>query len=165
MDQFVVRVYGQPAPQGSKRYVGQSKAGKGIIVNASSKLTPWRNDVCVQAIAELDRLDRPAPFSCAVSVHMAFAFNRPKSIKRSKRPYMSIAPDLSKLVRSTEDALTDAGVWLDDSLVVALTATKDYVGEGQAQLDRPGCVIWVHPVVPWEMPPGRGSARLELEAG
>ncbi len=161
MDNFLLWVYGQPAPQGSKRFVGVSKAGKGIIVNASDKLTPWRNQVCVQAIEELDRLGRPAPFSCAVWVDMDFTFLRPKSIKPSKRPHMSIAPDLSKLVRSTEDALKDAGVFEDDSLVVKMSASKNYANEGKLSMDRPGCVIRIRPVVPLELPPGRG--RLELE--
>jgi crossover junction endodeoxyribonuclease RusA len=162
MDQFTVTVYGLPAPQGSKRFMGMSKAGKGIIVNTSTALTPWRNEVVSVSTRELDAMGRPAPFSCAVILEAHFSFTRPKSVKRSNRPHMSIAPDLSKLVRSTEDGLKDAGVFVDDALIVAIYCSKQYVDEGAYSLDRQGCRIVVRPVVPWEMPPGRG--RVELEA-
>ena len=40
------------------------------------------------------------------------------------------APDLSKLLRSTEDALTQAGAWKDDARVVEYKAlTKHFVGD------------------------------------
>jgi crossover junction endodeoxyribonuclease RusA len=162
MDQFFVTVYALPAPQGSKRFMGTSKGGRAIITNTSPALTPWRNEVVASSIRELDALGRPAPFSCAVSLEVHFSFLRPKSATRSKRPYMSIAPDLSKLVRSTEDGLKDAGVFQDDALIVQLIATKQYVNEGPGALDRQGARITVRSVVPWDLPPGRG--RLELEA-
>jgi len=50
-------------------------------------------------------------------------------------------PDLSKLVRSTEDALTEAGIWKDDARVVECFASKRYPNEGPDALDVPGCVI------------------------
>lgn len=156
-------MYGQPAPQGSKKFQGMTKAGKGIIREASNKLAPWRNCVCTQAIEALDRIGRPAPIAIAVRVELYFTFLRPASVKRSKRPHMSIAPDLSKLVRATEDGLTDAGVWVDDALVVQLIAGKCYSHEAPWALDRSGCFIVVEPVVPLDMPPGRGL--LELETG
>lgn len=155
-------MWGLPAPQGSKKFFGVSKTtGKARIGDTSPNLVPWRNAVSDAASRELDRLDRPAPFSVAVSLLVWFTFDRPVSVKRSKRPHMSIAPDLSKLVRSTEDALKDAGVIKDDSLIILLSAGKSYVGEAAYALDRPGAFIRLHPVVAWDMPPGRG--RLELE--
>ena len=35
-----ITVMGQPAPQGSKRYVGQSKAGRGILEGHSHMRMP-----------------------------------------------------------------------------------------------------------------------------
>lgn len=156
-----ITVYGKPSPQGSKKFMGTTKAGKGIIMENSPKLIPWRNAVSEAAVKELDRLERPAPFSCALFVVMIFTFARPKSVKVSKRPYVSVYPDLSKLVRATEDALTDAGVWDDDALVVGTESRKHYANEGLAALDRPGCYIRITPVLPLDMPPGRGLLELE----
>ena len=45
-------------------------------------------------------------------------------------------PDLSKLVRATEDALVDGGLIKDDSCVFAMWATKRYATTGP-----PGCTI------------------------
>ena len=80
-----------------------------------------------------------------VRVRMVFTLPRPAAAK--KREYPHTKPDLSKLVRATEDALTDAGVWEDDARVVELTAAKAYPiiphVPGTEILDRPGCVITI----------------------
>jgi crossover junction endodeoxyribonuclease RusA len=59
-------------------------------------------------------------------------------------------PDLSKLCRSTEDALTDAGVWADDARVVRYgDLGKVYVSSPDPDaLDVPGAVIRVRAYVP-----------------
>jgi Holliday junction resolvase RusA-like endonuclease len=157
-----ITVYGKPSPQGSKKFMGISKQGKGILMENSPKLIPWRNAVSAAAQEELDRIGRPAPFDCPLSVMMVFTFLRPGSVKRSKRSHPSVYPDLSKIVRATEDALTDAGVWCDDALVVDLFARKTYQNEDHWALDRAGCFLRILPVLPLGMPPGRGY--LELEA-
>lgn len=156
-------MYGKPSPQGSKKFMGVTKAGKGILMENSPKLIPWRNAVSEAATKELDRLGRPAPFDCALDVMMVFTFLRPKSVSRSKRLYPSVYPDLSKIVRATEDALTDAGVWCDDALVVKLQTMKTYQNEAHWALDRAGCVIHIGPVLPLDTPPGRGYELLQLE--
>lgn len=155
-------VYGIPSPQGSKKFMGKNSQGKAIMLENSPKLIPWRNEVSLAASRELDRIGRPAPFDCALDVMMVFTFLRPKSAPKSKRAHPSVYPDLSKIVRATEDALTDAGVWKDDALVVLLQARKTYQNESHWALDRPGCVIHIAPVLALDMPPGRG--HLELEA-
>jgi Holliday junction resolvase RusA-like endonuclease len=50
-----------------------------------------------------------------------------------------VRPDLDKLLRSTLDGLTDAGVWRDDSQVVSISAAKVYAKNG----DTPGVIIEV----------------------
>jgi hypothetical protein len=42
---MIIRAYGTPATQGSKRYLGVTKAGRGRVVETSSKTAPWRSDV------------------------------------------------------------------------------------------------------------------------
>ncbi len=67
-----------------------------------------------------------AYFTEAVSLDIEFWFPRPKSVKPSKRPHLTTKPDLSKLVRGAEDALTGV-LFRDDSQVVTLVASKRYV--------------------------------------
>jgi Holliday junction resolvase RusA-like endonuclease len=47
-------------------------------------------------------------------------------LKPSARPWPISAPDLDKLVRCISDAVTDAGLWHDDSQVVSIKAAKRY---------------------------------------
>lgn len=159
-------VYGHPAPQGSKKFMGRTATGKGIIVDSSDSTEPWRADVKASAEGYMERYDLPA-ITCAVQVRMVFTFLRPASVKRAKRPHPSVYPDLSKLARSTEDALTAAGVWKDDALVVGYTRlAKVYANEDVEALARSGCQILIEPApVGIAMGlPGLMVPPLELEA-
>jgi Holliday junction resolvase RusA-like endonuclease len=141
-------VYGTPAPQGSKRYLGRTKAGRGIIVEANDNTAPWRSDVMTAA---RDAAYETPPYEGALVARMVFSFWRPKTVKFNKRPFPSTTPDLSKLLRSTEDALSAAGVWKDDALVVEYTrVAKVYVDEDPEALERPGAIIWVQTLVDLE---------------
>lgn len=141
--EFSVR--GIPAPQGSKRHVG-----RGIMVESSKKVRPWRDAVRAEAVAgfvDQKPLDEP------VRVQMVFTFLRPASHYRTGKnagllrdgapTAPGVMPDLSKLIRSTEDALTEAGVWRDDARVVEVSARKVYAGEHPDALDSPGAVVRV----------------------
>lgn len=142
-------VYGEPGAQGSKRFVRTTATGKGIMIENSAKVEPWRQDVKQAAEAVLETLGRPPPFQEAVVARMVFTFLRPASVKRAKRPYPSVTPDLSKLCRSTEDALTSAGVWKDDALLVEyVRLAKVYANEDPDALDRSGALIIILPLVP-----------------
>lgn len=153
-------MYGIPAPQGSKRPVRNQHTGKIATIENSPKLAPWRQDVKHAAEAVLETLGRPQPFQGAVVVRMVFSVARPASVKRSKRPYPSVAPDVLKLGRAVEDALTAAGVWRDDCLVVEYTRlAKVYCGEDPEALDRPGVLILIGELIDSEVlegtPPGK----------
>lgn len=131
-------VFGTPAPQGSKKYVGLANSGRGILVESSKKVRPWRQDV--KAAAEAMR-DGGATIDEPVRVRMVFTLPKPTSAPKRKRTYPSKKPDLSKLVRSTEDALTDAGIWRDDSRVVECVARKVFPNEDEESLSAPGVRI------------------------
>lgn len=124
MTVWQLRVHGLPAPQGSKRHVGG-----GRMIEASKKVAPWRAAI----VAEADRmgltdlgLDGPITARCT--------FYLPRPIKHRKRDglrddaptWPAKVPDLDKLLRSTFDALTTAGVWRDDAQVVVISASKRY---------------------------------------
>ena len=108
-------VRGIPAPQGSKRYLGN-----GIHVESSKKVAPWRDAVRLAAVEEMNGV---TPFDGPLELAVTFILVRPGIVKRDM-PH--VRPDLDKLVRSTMDALTDAGVWGDDSQVVRIVASKVY---------------------------------------
>jgi Holliday junction resolvase RusA-like endonuclease len=156
-------VYGRPAPQGSKQafpiYKGKRGAkvftGKVAQVEMSKYVKPWRAEVAKAA----RELGLAGPIQGPVSVDMVFTQVRPKShyrtganshlLRDSAPPVWCIAPDLSKLVRSTEDALKGI-VWTDDKAVVEYgRLAKCYSdAEDPDVLDQPGAVIRVRPFVP-----------------
>jgi Holliday junction resolvase RusA-like endonuclease len=124
-------VYGTPGPQGSKRFVG-----KGVMIESSKKVKPWREAV-VWAAREVGRC-----VAGPVEVEMVFTVRKPASAPKRRKTWPSTKPDVSKLARSTEDALTDAGVWEDDARVVQYKRlAKVFPGEDVDALDVPGAVI------------------------
>lgn len=135
---YRIVVYGSPAPQGSKKFVGMA-GGHGVMVESSKKVKPWREDV--KAAALLVRNGRP-PLDAPLRVRMVFTVPKPASAPKTRRTWPMRKPDVSKLVRSTEDALTDAGIWVDDARVVEYgRVAKAYAGEDTEALEACGAVI------------------------
>jgi len=112
---MIITVHGTPAPQGSKRHVG-----RGVMIESSKMVKPWREAVKWAAIEVLVG----AGFTGPVTVEVDFYFPHPKTGKR--RATHSVKPDIDKLLRSTFDALKDAGVFEDDSRICDVTARKHY---------------------------------------
>lgn len=122
-----MRVFGTPAPQGSKRHVGG-----GRMVEASKKVTPWREAVVSEAIraGHADsRLDGPIRISVTFYLQRPAGHSGARGIKPSAPDWPHRVPDLDKLLRSTFDALTQASVWADDARVVLVTAIKTYADQ------------------------------------
>lgn len=121
--EVTITVYGTPAPQGSKRHVGG-----GRMIEMSKRLAPWREAVKEAALRAREAAGNPPPLTGPLHVEMTFDIKRPKGHYRTGRNahllrdgaprFPAQAPDLSKLARATEDALTDAGAWADDALAV-----------------------------------------------
>ena len=124
-------VSGIPAPQGSKRHVGN-----GRMIESSKKVKPWREAVARVASAHL--LDEPVDGHLRVIIR--FELPPPKKSRFGNRP--AGPPDLDKLVRSTLDGLTASGLIVDDARVVSLTATKHWA------LDISGASISIEPLTP-----------------
>ena len=134
-------VHGEPAPQGSKKFVGMIN-GHGMLAESSKKVKPWRQDVVAAAIKAREDAGDFAPFDCPLSVRMVFTLPKPKSAPKRKTIYAMRKPDVSKLARSTEDALTTAAIWTDDSRVVEYERlAKVYPREDPEALTSPGVVI------------------------
>jgi Holliday junction resolvase RusA-like endonuclease len=139
MKTLKIVVRGTPAPQGSKRFVGRAKCGRGILVESSAKVRPWRQDVRAAALEA--RGDAPS-IAGPVNVSMVFTLAKPASAPRRRRTWPAKRPDLSKLVRAVEDGLVEAGVLRDDAQIVELLAVKAYPDEPWSDvLDTPGVVV------------------------
>lgn len=135
MSQQVIEFYihGIPAPQGSKRHVGN-----GRMVESSKKVKPWRQDVTAAAIDAIEQAKGFERFTGPVRVEITFFFPRPKyhygtgrnanALKPSAPTHHASKPDLDKCVRSTFDALTTSGIWADDSQAAQLLAQKTFHG-------------------------------------
>lgn len=81
-----------------------------------------------------------------VAVEMVFTWPKPKSAPKTRVTYPDRKPDIDKLIRSTLDAIMQAGTIEDDARVVSLSAAKRYPNEGPDALDVPGAVIRVRQV-------------------
>lgn len=114
----IFRVYGIPAPQGSKAFKG-IRGGHAILVESSKEVKPWREAVKWAAIES-----KSVKTEGAVVVTINFFLPCPKSCTPASPP--AKRPDLDKLIRSTMDALTDVGLIDDDSRVVKLVCQKFY---------------------------------------
>ena len=129
-DSFSFTVFGvDPAPQGSKKYVGSRRTASGanipLIIESSPKLPAWRkavNDAVIQGMHDSGDLSK---FDGAVKVEAVFYLTRKPSVKRE---WPIVPPDVDKLTRGLLDACK--AVWTDDALVVRLEVSKKYaVGE------------------------------------
>lgn len=144
---FSLLVFGIPGPQGSKKAVGTRRSKKGgrvpVLVESSAKVKPWRDAVVKAAEEEIQRLGAWAKLDGPLVGEMHFTLPAPQKMPRGRVAH-TVYPDLSKLLRSTEDALTSAGIWADDARVVRYRdLSKTYPGLGARALDRPGVVLHV----------------------
>jgi Holliday junction resolvase RusA-like endonuclease len=133
----IITAVGAPVPQGSKKHVGN-----GVMIESAQGLERWRNTV--KAAALLARIEQgtPPPLDEPLEVSMIFTIRKPVSAPKRRRSWPSRKPDLSKLIRAAEDALTDAGTWADDARAVAYRDTrKVFPGEHPLALDVPGVII------------------------
>lgn len=110
-------VTGRPAPQGSKNI-----GAHGSMREASRFLAVWRKQILIRAMeARLAAPDQWPTFDGAVSVQTTFYTARPIGTQ-FKMPIGP--PDVDKLARAVLDALTQAGVYADDSRVIDLHVRK-----------------------------------------
>lgn len=121
-------VHGTPAPQGSKRYLGN-----GRMVEASQRVAPWREAVrheVQKAMAGQPPLTGPVSLNVAFYLPRARSHFGPKGLRPgAPRWPISRRGDLDKYVRAIGDALTQGGAYLDDSQIVSIVAVKRYVDD------------------------------------
>ena len=120
-------------PQGSKKAFVQN--GRAILVESSKDF--YKARIEFEQIISYEahstgwkRLAKDVP----VKVELVFISVKPKSA--AKRIWHTVKPDIDKQVRFCLDAITNANnVWMDDSQVVELVASKKYGEENQTWIE------------------------------
>jgi crossover junction endodeoxyribonuclease RusA len=130
------RVYGVPAPQGSKKgFVVNGRVN--MVEQSHKKLKPWREEISDAGARVMDGRD---PLDGPLFVNITFFMKRPAKPKFTDYP--AVFPDVDKITRSVLDALKMAGVIVDDARVVACMATKVFAATPEEQ----GAMITVGPI-------------------
>lgn len=122
-----LNVLGTPAPQGSKRHVGH-----GVMVESSKAVQPWREAIVSEALrAGHAGALLPGPIRVGVIHYLP----RPKGHHGARGLLPSAPalphrkPDEDKLLRSTLDAIVQAGIIRDDAQVTTIHAAKRYADD------------------------------------
>jgi Holliday junction resolvase RusA-like endonuclease len=163
-------VPGIAKPGGSKKGFVNKKTGRVIITDMCGKNKEWRTTVeyyaseAVRAyiVEHPEHRDR-FPIVSPVFLRLDFLMERPgyhygvKGLKENAPKRHCKSPDITKLTRSTEDALKDTQlVFLDDCQVYHAVQSKKYA---TAPDEQPGCWITV-----LEMADGQVTKRKERKA-
>lgn len=141
-----LRVYGVPAPQGSKSsFIIPGRNGakaKAVVVDGSSavgreKHSSWRAEVAREAFNE-----RPDEIlDGALWVDIIFYLPRPVSIPK-RRLFPNVKPDVDKLVRATFDSMTKV-LYADDARIVGTHTSKRYATSDNP----PGAIIRIYKLI------------------
>lgn len=140
VDYISFKVHGKASPSGSKKAFVHNRTGKVIVMDTAKNKDLWQNMVSLvarKAVSEQSWTKQ----SQAVGLTVVFWFRRPKShfgsgknfnVMKDTAPLCHTQkPDLTKLVRCLEDALTGV-VWNDDCQVIETKACKQWGDEDTA---------------------------------
>ncbi len=143
MDVIEIRVDGDPQTQAGTRAVPVGGGGRFRHISTGSRgLAFWRQRIADAAQAAMG--DRPL-LEGPLALSVVFSLQRPKS-RPKKHRWPDRRPDLSKLLRAVEDALSGV-VYADDAQVCQLFVSKRYAGAPELRLPRPGAWIMVGPLL------------------
>lgn len=121
-------VHGHPQPAGSKRGFYNQKTKRVIITDAAKNSRPWKAqvaDAAAQAMQGRPLLDR------AIVARFTFYVPRPKGhygvrgVRPSAPMFPAVRPDVLKLARAVEDAISSV-CYRDDAQIVAEVLIKRY---------------------------------------
>lgn len=139
MTSVAFTVHGVAAPAGSKKGFYNAKARRVIITDDSARSRPWKALVADAAVENMltigtngSRVLEGRPLlQGPLKLSVTFYLPRPKGhfgargLKPSAPIYPTVKPDVTKLLRAVEDALTGI-VWRDDAQIVSQFAQKVY---------------------------------------
>lgn len=163
-------VFGEAKTAGSKKGFVNKKTGKVIITDDSKKSKPWKLTV---AQAAADQYVGPL-LTCALDVEIVFVIARLKGhygsgrnaelLKDTAPLQPTVRPDVLKLARGVEDALTGV-IWRDDALIVNESLQKRYGDRERVEIRvRPTALTCVRDLVMMGVEkPGRPSEIMPFE--
>jgi len=141
-------VPGQARPAGSKSAFKHPRTGKIIVTHQNPATKQWMDSVKWHAMKHVGRM---CLLTDAICLKLTFLRQRPKGhygsgrnegkMKSSAPLHNTKVPDLTKLTRCVEDALTGI-IWKDDSQVIAQRTNKRYCREDE----KPGVFITVETI-------------------
>ena len=115
-------IHGKPAPQPRVRAY---RRGDHAGVYTPDSAAAWKSQVTLAAIPHRGRFA-----TGPLQLYVEFYLPRPQAHKNDD--YVVVKPDLDNLLKSTMDALSNAGVWHDDAQVAAVVMSKRYEGANQS---------------------------------
>jgi Holliday junction resolvase RusA-like endonuclease len=129
-------VHGIPQPGGSKNAFVIKSTNRAVVTDANPKAKEWKSLVAYEAALAMRGTKL---FEGPVSLSIEFYLPRPKShfiggerckgLRKGSPMLPTTKPDSTKLLRSTEDAMTGI-VWHDDAQVCDEHVIKRYTEEG-----------------------------------
>jgi crossover junction endodeoxyribonuclease RusA len=140
MGQLAFTVPGVPQPKGSGSIVAGGRYIEAGTGPSRKRKKLWYSKVAEYALIAHHRLAMGLPVDSAVTAEVSLRFPIPASRLRGRRAIApcdahTSKPDLDKLLRGVGDALTQAGVIADDSLIVEWHAQKTYCAPGDEGTD------------------------------
>jgi len=142
-------VPGKASPSGSKKAFLHPKTKKIVVMDTAKGKDSWQARVSAFAAMARPGLQiSDSQFMGPVAMEVKFHFQRPKShfrtgrnsglLKDTASHHHTGKPDLTKLIRCTEDAMTGV-LFRDDSQVVHRLATKVWSENDQVEI----VVVWL----------------------
>lgn len=137
---FQLTVIGAAQPAGSKRAFVNKKTGRAAVVDANPKSKDWKGEVAKRAgeVWTDELLHGP--------LEVTFTFYRPRpashygtgrnagKVKGSAPRFPTTRPDVLKLARGVEDALTGV-IWRDDAQIVTETLLKQWGNPPRVEIE------------------------------
>ena len=126
-DALSFTVYGHAEPAGSKT-AGRSKSGTMFVRDSNPRSRQWKHAVAQVAAAEMtghELLDGPIALAVRFVVVRPQGHYGKRGLKPSAPACPTVRPDLLKLARAVEDALTGI-VYRDDAQIVTEFLSKSY---------------------------------------
>jgi crossover junction endodeoxyribonuclease RusA len=116
MSAITLIIHERPAPQPRVRAY---RRGDHAGVYTPDSAAAWKSQVTLAAIPH-----RGLFTTGPLQLDVEFYLPRPQAHKHDD--YVAVKPDLDNLLKSTMDALSNAGVWHDDAQVAAVVMSKRY---------------------------------------